>query len=131
MAVSTNTKAVRFAWYWLPVFVIMAAIFITSSIPGKRIPSLFPNEDVLYHSSIYAILALFFLRALRKTLSGRRILWLMLVTVAFCVFYGATDELHQLFTPGRSCDIFDVGVDTLGALAGSVCGGIFARWQRS
>jgi VanZ family protein len=130
MAVSTNTKAVWFAWYWAPVIFILSAIFATSCLPGKNVPSLFPNEDILYHGSIYAILALFFLRALRGTLSGRRIVWLMLVTVAFCMFYGATDELHQLFTPGRSCDFMDVGVDTLGALAGSVCGGILARWQR-
>lgn len=32
------------------------------------------------------------------------------------VLYAATDELHQLFVPGRSGRIFDVGVDAAGAL---------------
>ncbi len=32
--------------------------------------------------------------------------------------YAVTDELHQLFVPERSCRIFDVMVDSAGALAG-------------
>ena len=38
------------------------------------------------------------------------IAWLM------TVIYAATDEYHQLFVPGRSGKIMDVGIDALGAL---------------
>ena len=131
MAAKLSNRGVWFAYYWLPVCLLMAGIFVASSIPGKAIPGLFPNEDVLYHFSVYVILSLFFFRALRGSVSGWGILKLMLVTAVFCVLYGATDELHQLFTPGRSCSIIDVGVDSLGVLAGSVCGGIYARWQQA
>lgn len=34
------------------------------------------------------------------------------------VFYAITDELHQLFSAGRTARIFDVGVDSLGVLFG-------------
>lgn len=37
---------------------------------------------------------------------------------AFAVFYAATDELHQLFVEGRSCQFSDVCVDSVGALLG-------------
>lgn len=34
--------------------------------------------------------------------------------------YGASDEFHQIFTPGRSCDPADWLVDTIAALIGSL-----------
>ncbi|MBR5116337.1 MAG: VanZ family protein, partial [Lachnospiraceae bacterium] len=34
------------------------------------------------------------------------------------VLYAASDEFHQSFVPGRSCMLGDVGIDSLGALAG-------------
>jgi VanZ family protein len=34
------------------------------------------------------------------------------------VIYAITDELHQLFSAGRTARIFDVGVDSLGVLFG-------------
>jgi VanZ family protein len=34
--------------------------------------------------------------------------------------YGVTDELHQLFTPRRSCDFYDVVADAVGGLLGAV-----------
>lgn len=37
---------------------------------------------------------------------------------ACCVAYAATDEFHQLFSDGRSAQVFDVGVDACGALVG-------------
>lgn len=40
--------------------------------------------------------------------------------VSWCVavFYAATDEIHQLFVPGRSGQISDVVLDSCGALVG-------------
>lgn len=34
------------------------------------------------------------------------------------ILYAVSDEIHQLFVPGRSCQITDVGIDSLGALLG-------------
>lgn len=42
-------------------------------------------------------------------------LWALLLGIA----YAATDELHQLFVPGRSAAVLDVGRDALGVLAGT------------
>lgn len=38
---------------------------------------------------------------------------------AFCttVFYAVTDEIHQAFVPGRSCELRDLLIDSAGALA--------------
>jgi VanZ family protein len=48
-----------------------------------------------------------------------------------CVSYAASDEIHQLFVPGRSSQFTDVCIDTLGALAGIlVVLMIRALWER-
>lgn len=36
----------------------------------------------------------------------------------FCILYAISDELHQLFVPGRSGQIQDVILDSIGALLG-------------
>ena len=42
----------------------------------------------------------------------------------FVFIYAITDEIHQLFVPGRSGRIIDVYIDSLGALLG-ICGLLF------
>ena len=32
--------------------------------------------------------------------------------------YAVTDEIHQSFVPGRSCELRDIGIDSCGVLAG-------------
>jgi VanZ family protein len=39
----------------------------------------------------------------------------MLYSVALAFLYGATDEFHQSFTPGRGPKFTDVLIDTFGA----------------
>ncbi|MFA7672763.1 MAG: VanZ family protein [Clostridia bacterium] len=37
-----------------------------------------------------------------------------------CVLYAVSDEIHQLFVPGRSCEFLDVIIDSAGALLGII-----------
>ena len=32
--------------------------------------------------------------------------------------YAVTDEIHQFYVPGRSCELRDIGIDSCGVLAG-------------
>lgn len=78
------------------------------------------------HATEYAVLALLVFGAL--PFAGFRrygIAWI------FAVFYAGTDEFHQRFVPGRAGTLFDVGVDSLGALAGLlILAGILALVRR-
>ncbi len=65
------------------------------------------------HATEYAVLALLLFGALKS--EGRR---RYLTAWILAVLYAGTDELHQIFVPGRAGRLFDVGVDSLGALAG-------------
>ncbi|MGN0077651.1 MAG: VanZ family protein [Coriobacteriales bacterium] len=60
-------------------------------------------------------------------LSGLSIARICIAAVAFCALYACGDEFHQLFVSGRAGRLFDVGVDTAGALA---CAAIFAAVRR-
>ena len=42
------------------------------------------------------------------------------------VFYGLTDEFHQMFVPGRVADLFDLLADAGGAIIG-----LFVVWAWS
>ena len=69
------------------------------------------------HFSIYTVLAVFVTSALMTypTLSIKlRSTYAMLI----CVAYASSDELHQYFVPGRSCEIRDVFIDSCGAALG-------------
>ena len=68
----------------------------------------------LAHATEYAILgalmSLFFFSWNRKRYGLYGWLW--------GILYAITDELHQSFVPGRSCQMTDVAIDSLGCLFG-------------
>ncbi|PHS31770.1 MAG: hypothetical protein COA82_09845 [Alkaliphilus sp.] len=51
----------------------------------------------------------------------------VLVTFVFCVLYAISDETHQIFVPGRSAQISDVLIDSVGAIVGILMYLVLAR----
>jgi VanZ family protein len=51
-----------------------------------------------------------------KKLNFKRIL----LCILFCCIYAVSDEIHQLFVDGRSCELIDVLVDTSGSSVGAL-----------
>lgn len=104
---------------WFFVLVWCGVIFFLSSLPD-------PTPDVQAsikffiakcgHISVYFVLSLFVLRALKKTFpASPRHWWFALL---FCALYGVSDEVHQSFVPGRSAMFWDVLLDSFSAYAG-------------
>lgn len=69
------------------------------------------------HFTEYFILAFLLMNALLFSFDVKGALTR---AVLFGVMYSFFDEFHQLFIPGRTPKIFDVGIDSLGVLVG--CG---------
>jgi VanZ family protein len=42
------------------------------------------------------------------------------LTLLICVLYAISDETYQIFVPGRSAQLSDVLIDSVGAVAGIV-----------
>ena len=103
-------------WLWGPVALQMAIIFIASSIPDVgALPG--GVSDKTAHFAVYAVLGLLLIRALAGgRLSG--VTWrAALVAIVITIGYGASDEFHQSFVPGRTPDIMDLATDGVGGLA--------------
>lgn len=69
------------------------------------------------HAGVYALLAVWVMGFFQTLDLPRKRRFLL--TLLVCVLYAASDELHQFFVPGRSCQLRDVGIDSAGAAAGA------------
>jgi len=69
------------------------------------------------HFSEYLILSILTTNTLAVSFQWKNKLY-YLISFILCTLYAASDEIHQLFIPGRSGQINDVILDSFGVLAG-------------
>ena len=116
-AVSPYFRILR---YWTPPFLYMVLIFVVSSLEQPPLPMPefeWLTIDKLYHFIEYAILGGLVARALveaRPSVVPSRLVWH--VAAVFSILYGASDEWHQTFVPGRFATVADWVADVLGAI---------------
>ncbi len=68
------------------------------------------------HGGVYFVLGLLLVGALRQNnIKGFR---LFASSLLLCVIYAISDEVHQLFVPGRGAQVMDVLIDSMGAITG-------------
>lgn len=121
---------------WLPVFGYMGMIFALSSMPGQVAPDASPLNRLMawtppqlqnsLHIPLYAGLAWLWCRALslRNYRPGR----VAATAVSLSILYGALDEWHQTFVPGRTGSLTDLMLDLIGALLAAIH---YSRYQRA
>jgi VanZ family protein len=90
-----------------------AVIYWLSDQPSLPIPMLFEFQDKLHHFTAYFIMGLLAWRNFRHFVKPP--ILLAIVCVMFCSLYGISDEWHQSFVEGRTCDSLDWLADTIGA----------------
>ena len=95
----------------------MAAIFYVSSLPEP--PPILAGSDKSLHLSAYFGLTLVVVRAVAGGLAQRIGIRTAVVALLIAIGYGVTDEVHQMFVPGRSADVYDLLSDATGAVAGT------------
>ena len=107
----------------------MVAIFAASSGAGAPLP---PGRhlDKVLHAGAFGVLSALAAWALTRG-RLRSATWRMLLGAwLISTTYGALDEAHQYFVPGRQADVADLAADALGALAAAAAiraWGIIAR----
>jgi len=102
--------------HWGLAMLVMSVIFVFSSRSSTELPN-FGIWDYFVkkggHVLEYGLLALTYWRGLDLKHGKKRIAW----ELAVC--YAITDEIHQIFVPGRHPSLFDVlFFDNLGAMLG-------------
>lgn len=78
------------------------------------------------HFTAYLILGILSSNALRT--SGVRGWKRLCISLALCVVYAASDEVHQVFVSGRSGQPADVLIDSSGAVVGAALSLLAGRW---
>lgn len=118
---------------WLPAVFWMGGIFYLShqAAPMGATPK--PWESIIAHLGLYAGLAVLLSWALAAVPgvgrpAGR---WTLVAVIALTLLYGASDELHQAFVPGRTASMVDVALDAAGATMGAALVGAGTRLLRA
>ncbi len=115
---------------WVPVVLWGAVIFLlstqsfssinTSSIIEPILRFIFPAisaaalslaNELVRKTAHFVEYGILFWLLVRGPMRGRPY-----VALATCVIYAALDETHQIFVPGRGPSVFDVALDSTGAL---------------
>lgn len=68
------------------------------------------------HFSLYFVLGILTINALKDY----KIKKLIMYSIIFCFLYACSDEVHQLFSSGRTAEVSDVLIDVLGAITGII-----------
>lgn len=102
---------------WLPPLLWAGVIIFATSTPSDLVPQQVSTFDKAAHFSMYAVLAALLTHHLSDvTTRWRAAILAILLAVAF----GAIDEWHQQYIPGRSMELADWGADSLGATTGAL-----------
>ncbi|MBB6671118.1 VanZ family protein [Cohnella nanjingensis] len=122
-------------WRWLPAAACMLIIFLLSARTGNQLDGWLPWAQELFpglksfdpvHYFAYFVLALTFAYGFGfRRIDARRALYVILLSIA----YGATDEWHQAYVPGRSPDWADLLHDGIGAAAAAVVLVVWRLWR--
>lgn len=108
---------------WAPAAAWAGALFLVSAWPSAGDVSL-PFSDKLAHVGVYAVLGATLAHGRRQSGPGAPH-WLLIVLGAL---YGASDEWHQSFVPGRDVSLGDWVSDVVGVVLGY--GFALALWNR-
>lgn len=106
-----------------PAILCMAAFWLVSDRPGDLV---FPvaGGDKIAHGIAYAVLAAAIRWGIDGTGGTRSATWIAWLAAAA---YGALDEWHQSWVPGRFATVGDWIADAVGAAVGAVAADRFLR----
>lgn len=118
----------KFLKLWLPVLVWMGVIFVGSSIGNvPRVGGKITDGLVhrIAHLAEFAVLGALLVRATGdgKSIAKREVI----ITLIIIALYGASDEFHQRFTPGRSSEGLSVLFDIVGGAVGLW---VYRQWKQ-
>lgn len=104
---------------YLPLIIYWIFILVFTSIPTVPFQGIFAFEDKVEHLFAYFVLTVMLALALHfqqkfLIISRNFLIFALLIGL----FYGAFDEIHQYFIPGRSCELLDWVADSVGSFLG-------------
>jgi VanZ family protein len=118
MANSSAVPTSHRLWRRLVWPVLVAALIVVASSRSRVSGPDIPHLDKVTHFAVYGLLG----TLLCRVGTGARA---AVGAVLLASVFGASDEWHQSFVPGRTAEFADWVADTLGAVVGAVA---YTRW---
>ena len=107
------------AWFFL--------ILILICLPGSKIPTVETWLNDIYfdkwvHTGLFAVLVLLFIYPVTRLSISQPVKknTAIKIAIAACIWGLTTELIQKFFVPDRSFDVFDLGADSLGVLAGYI-----------
>ena len=97
---------------WVVVSLIAIFIFYVSSLSFEAGTRELALKSVVYHTGVFFLFGFFVILSLVR---GKRIEFIF-VGFLLALLYGISDEVHQLFVPGRYGSLKDVFLDGVGII---------------
>ena len=115
----SKVTILRWLYYILPVVVYAGIIYSISSISYISVPKIgLQIEDKILHTIEYFVFGFLLMRAFTFGKSNPAAKKVLIIAIIAGFIYSASDEVHQHFVPGRTCEFWDWLADALGIMAG-------------
>lgn len=123
-----NKSSTFLVLIWMTIIFIMSSFNAEDSANQSNfivniISNIFNIENVkllsliirkLAHFTEYLILGTLVINMFTKNNAKKT----YLLSILLCIIYAISDEIHQIFTPGRACQIKDILIDSVGSITG-------------
>jgi len=120
-------KAATFFRYYFPALTWASVIFYFSSLPSETVSRFVVSfDDLILHFAEYALLGFLLGLAFLHPAEKNRWQWVVLACL-IGILYGASDEIHQSFVPGRHATVSDFLADSIGTVTGTV---LYSWWRK-
>lgn len=102
------------SWFWFVASgVWMVFLYVLSSLPQLGEMNTFYGQDKIEHIIAFGVLGFLLSRGFQPLIHRKKFQVVLLVTFIIAV-YGALDELHQMYVPGRTASLTDLLADIVG-----------------
>ena len=95
-------------------------IYYLSSKSSFPVPPPFPFFDKIAHFCLFGGLSAILAAGLQLAEHEYSAGMLFMIPVGFCIIYGLSDEVHQLFVASRTFAVGDIAADTAGAAGAAI-----------
>jgi VanZ family protein len=103
---------------YIPLILYWIILFTATTLPGDQMPNLHLSDKIEHFSAFFILAVLLNLALIYQRKSYLLFKNAIIVTIIICLSYGAVDELHQIFVPGRYADVRDWLADLTGVIFG-------------
>ncbi len=106
----------RFAFFLAGLWMVF--LYVMSSLPQVGQYNTIYGLDKVEHIIAFGVLGVLLTRGFQPMFPKKGLAVVFLVTVIIAV-YGALDEFHQMFVPGRTASLTDLLADVVGGFSAS------------